>query len=162
MLISRGDAIVAIAMSVEAGQYVISIPQQIASSVMDAIRELHPTHYLDKGAEEIMVVEGDNAATAIGAMATYQSIFGENTISSVAVLPIGTAPMAVAAALAGGARGGISDEPPTLILLSPGNEDPDVNYVTDLLMQALKAGSPSSYAYLLEGARAYDEKYGEE
>lgn len=162
MLISRGDAIVAIAMSVEAGQYVISIPQQIASSVMDAIKDLHPTHYLDKGAEEIMVVEGDHAATALGAMATYQSIFGENTISSVAVLPVGTTPREVAGALAAGSRGGIHEDPPTLILLSPGNEDPEVNYVTDLLMQALKAGSPSSYAYLMEGARAYEEKYGED
>ena len=162
MLISRGDAIVAIAMSVEANQYVISIPQQIAASVMDAIQDLHPTHYLDKGAEEVMVVEGDHAATAIGAMATYQQIFGENSISSVAVLPVGTSAMAVAAALAGGSRGGVPEEPPTLILLSPGLEDPDVNYVTDLLMQALKAGSPDSYAYLMEGARAYDEKYGED
>jgi hypothetical protein len=161
MLISRGDAIVAIAMSIAADQYVLSIPPSIALSVMESITGLRPKHYLDKGVDEIMVAEDDNVDTASGAMRMYENLFGANTIASVAVLPVGTRPGAVAVALARGATVPV-ENPPKLILLSPSNDDPNVNVVVDLMLEALKAGAPEHAAYLLDSARAYEERYGQD
>lgn len=160
MLISRGDAIVAIAMSIEADQFVISIPPPIAVAVMKVIGNLNPRHYLDKGADDIMVAEGENIETALDAMHMYQDVFAGNTISSVAVLPLGTMPKAVLAALAEGAPVVPLDDPPKLILLTPSNDDPEVSLVVELVLEALKAAAPERAAYLLDGAQAYREKYG--
>lgn len=157
---SRGDAIVAIAMSIEAGQYVISIPPAIAVSVMEALAELVPLHYLDKGVAEIMVVEGENAAAAVGAMGMYESIFGEQGIASVAVLPPGTAAEGVRAVISQGSLE-VPEEIPTLILLSrPDIQDPEITYVVDLMIEALAASEPEYAAYLKDAAKAYREKYG--
>lgn len=159
---SRGDAIVAIARSVEANQFVISIPPIIATSVIEAIADLDPIHYLDKGVDEIMVVEGENAAAALGAMGMYEQIFGEQTIGSVAVLPVGTTATRVKAVLSRGSALSRED-PPTLILLSPPDDtDPEVTYVVDLLVEALKASDPAHAAYLADAAKAYEEKYGKD
>lgn len=159
---SRGDAVVAIARSIEAKQFIISIPPMIAISVMEAIPSLNPVHYLDKGAEGIMVVEGENAAAALGAMSMYEQIFSENTIGSVAVLPVGTTAARVKAVMSRNSPL-FEEDPPKLILLSPPDEtDPEITYVVDLLVDALKASEPEHAAYLRDAAKAYDEKYGTE
>jgi hypothetical protein len=162
VLISRGDAIVAIAMSIEAGQYVISIPPAIAVSVMESLTELNPTHYLDKGAPEIMVADGENAITAVGAMGMYQSIFGEQNIASVAVLPPGTPPERVKAAISRGSIAPVEQVPSLILLSQPDAADPEITYVVDLMIEALAASEPEHAAYLKEAAKAYEEKYGDE
>jgi hypothetical protein len=147
-------------MSIEADQYVISIAPSIAASVMEAIAGLDPTHYLDKGADLIMVVSGETSTAAIGAISMHEAIFGENTIASVAVLPPGTSAAQVKAAIARGSLAPLED-PPQLIMLSPPDpKDPEITRVVDLMIEALEASAPDHAAYLKDAAKAYDEKYG--
>ena len=157
VLISRGDAVMDIARYIAAEQFVISIPPQIAPAVMDALDPLNPTYYLDKGLDEILV-STDSHHWARGAMEMCVVVFGANRIAVVAVLPIDVPLAKVAKALH---HDGPLDDLPPVVLLSPEHDDPEVNYVVDLLLEALRASNPDWAAYLTDAAKAYEEKYGD-
>jgi len=154
-LISRGDAIVAIARHIEGGQYVISIPPQIALTAMSRIAHLEPFYYLDKGTDEILTAT-DGDGWVRDSVQMIQDMFGDNRIAAVAVLPVGASGAALAAAL------NVPEQPPTLVMLSPSHADPDVNFVVDLLLSAIGACNPAHAQYLREAAQAYEERYGTE